>query len=106
MSEKMNFTPKQVIDEVLEQTDYAVKTLRASREALFESNVGEDFKGKVPRPVVMHAISRALTEVKLPGLDYDKFHRGILSLVLFFLEDDDVNLALKIKKELKDTDDE
>lgn len=104
--ETKNFSPKDVLTELYEQSEYAIRILRASRDALFESKVGKGFNGKPPRPVIMHAVSRALTDCKMPTLDYAKFHRGVISLCLFFLEDDDVNLALNLKKELRETDEE
>ena len=102
--ESKNFSQHQVFHDLLVDTQYAVRTLRTSREALSESKIGNDFGGKVPRAVVMHSMSRALTECKLPELDYDKFHRGVIALCLFFLEDDDMNLALKVKNGLMDID--
>ena len=101
--EKKKISADEVYNELSEQVDYAVKLLKDSREALVESHIGKDFKFKPPRAVIMHAISRALTEVDLP-VDYPKLHRGLISLCLFFLEDDDVSLALKIKHELRETD--
>mgnify|MGYP003293528365 CR=1 FL=1 len=98
--ESRNFSAEDVMSQLLEQTKYAINMLHASREALFESKIGDDFNGKVPRPVIMHAISNALTECKMPGLDYDKFNRGVISLCLFFLEDEDVNIALKMREGL------
>lgn len=104
--ETKNFNHKDVLTELYEQSEYAICILRASRDALFESKVGKEFKGKPPRAVIMHAVSRALTDCKMPALDYAKFNRGVISLCLFFLEDDDVNLALNLKKELRETDEE
>lgn len=104
--ESNNFTRNQVIDELLEQTGYAIRLLQASRDALLESHIGKEFDGKPPRPVIMHAVSRALTDCTMPQVDYKKLHRGIISLALFFLEDEDVNIALKIKSDLHDTDKE
>ena len=104
--ETKNFSPNDVLTELYEQSEYAIKILRASRDALFESKVGKDFNGKPPRPIIMHAVSRALTDLNMPSIDYAKFHRGVISLCLFLLEDDDVNLALNLKKELRETDKE
>lgn len=104
-AKKKKFTESEVVDEVCEQIEYAIGILNMGRQSLLESNVGIDFKGKPPRSVIMHAIARALTEVDI-GTDLDKFHRGLISLCLFFLEDEDVTLALKLKGELKDTDKE
>lgn len=104
--ESKNLSAKDVLTELYEQSEYAIHILRASRDALFESKVGKEFNGKPPRPVIMHALSRALTDCNVPNLDYVKFHRGVISLCLFFLEDDDVNLALNLKKELRETDGE
>lgn len=107
MSQESNhFTHDQIIDELLEQTAYAIRMLSASRDALLESHIGKEFNWKVPKPVIMHAVSRALTDCIMPQVDYKKLHRGIISLVIFFLEDEDVNIALKIKKELCETDKE
>lgn len=104
--ESNNFTREQVIDELLEQTAYAVRILRAGRDALLESHIGKEFDGKLPKPVLMHAVSRALTDCIMPQVDYKKLHRGIISLTLFFLEDEDVNIALKIEDDLRETDKE
>lgn len=100
---KKKFTIDEVGEEVCEQIKYAIDVLKMGRQSLVESNVGKDFDSKPPRSVIMHAVSRALTELDI-GLDLAKFHRGLISLCLFFLEDEDVTLALKLKDELKDTD--
>lgn len=104
--ESKNLSAKDVLTELYEQSEYAIRILRASRDALFESKVGKEFNGKPPRPVIMHALSRALTDCRMPDIDNEKFLRGLISLCLFFLEDDDVNLALNLKKELHETDGE
>ena len=96
----MKFTAEQVDDEVCEQIEYAINILKMGRTSLLESNVGKDFDGKPPRSVIMHSVARALTECDIP-VDLDKFHRGLISLCIFFLEDEDVTLALKIKDEVK-----
>lgn len=101
----MKFTVEQVGDEICEQIKYTINILKMGRTSLLESNVGKDFDGKPPRSVIMHAIARALTEIDI-GVDPAKFHRGLISLCLFFLEDEDVTLALKLKDEVKDTDKE
>lgn len=92
--------PNQVMTELCDQTSYAMRILGASREALNESSINKDFKGKVPRLIKMHAMSRALTECEMPDIDHKKFLRGLISVCVFLLEDDDVNLALKIKDDL------
>lgn len=97
------FKPNEVMAELCDQTSYALDILGASREALNESNVGKDFKGKVPRSVKMHMMSRALTECVMPDIDHEKLMRGLISVCVFLLEDEDVNLALKIKTDLLDT---
>ena len=99
----MKFTVEQVGDEVCEQIEYAINILKMGRTSLLDSNVGKDFDGKPPRSVIMHAVARALTECDIP-VDLDKFHRGLISLCIFFLEDEDVTLALKIKDDLPKTD--
>ena len=101
-----NFSRNDVLTEVYEQSEYAIKILHASRDALFDSKLAKQFNGKPPRPVIMHALSRALTECNSPDIDYVKFHRGVISLCFFLLEDDDVNLALNLKAELRKTDKE
>lgn len=104
MSEEKKYTVSEVGDELCEQSEYAIRILGASRKALSDSKIGEDFNGRIPRPVIMHAVSRALTEVNMPSLDQKKFVRGLVSLCVFLLEDEDVNIALKIKEELGKTD--
>lgn len=99
-AEKKKFTASEVGNEVCEQIEYAVNILKMGRTSLLDSNVGKGFDGKPPRSVIMHAVSRALTECDIP-VDLDKFHRGLISLCIFFLEDEDVTLALKIKDEVK-----
>ena len=99
----MKFTAEQVGDEVCEQIEYAINILKMGRTSLLDSNVGKDFDGKPPRSVIMHAVARALTECDI-GVDLDKFHRGLISLCIFFLEDEDVTLALKIKDDLPKAD--
>ena len=99
----MKFTVEQVGDEVCEQIEYAINILKMGRTSLLDSNVGKDFDGKPPRSVIMHAVARALTECDIP-VDRDKFHRGLISLCIFFLEDEDVTLALKIRDDLPKTD--
>lgn len=99
-AEKKKFTASEVGDEVCEQIEYAITILKMYRESLIDSKVGKDFDGKPPRSVIMHAVARALTECDIP-VDLDKFHRGLISLCIFFLEDEDVTLALKIKDEVK-----
>ena len=101
----MKFTAEEVGNEVCEQIEYAIAILKMGRTSLLESNVVKDFDGKPPRSVIMHAVARALTEIDI-GTDLAKFHRGLISLCLFFLEDEDVTLALKLKDELKDIDKE
>lgn len=96
----MKFTAEQVGDEVCEQIEYAINVLKMGRTSLLESNIGKEFDGRPPRSVIMHAVSRALTECDI-AVDLDKFHRGLISLCIFFLEDEDVTLALKIKDEVK-----
>ena len=103
--EKKKFTAEEVGDEVCEQIEYAIGLLSMGRQSLVDSNVGKDFDGKPPRSVLMHAVSRALTECDIP-VDREKFHRGLISLCIFFLEDEDVTLALKIKDDLRNTDEE
>lgn len=102
-AEKKKFTADEVGEEVCEQIEYAISILKMGRQSLIESNVGKDFDGNPPRSVIMHAVARALTEIDI-GVDLAKFHRGLISLCLFFLEDEDVTRALKLKDELKDTD--
>ena len=97
--ESKKFNGNEVLAEVCEQSAYAMRLLGTSREALLDSKVGEQFGGKPPRPVMMHAMSKALTEVNLPDVDHKKFVRGLISALVFLLEDDDVNLALKIKED-------
>ena len=99
----MKFTVEQVGDEVCEQIEYAINILKMGRTSLLDSNVGKDFDGKPPRSVIMHAVARALTECDIP-VDRDKFHRGLISLCIFFLEDEDVTLALKIRDDLPKAD--
>lgn len=99
----MKFTAEQVGDEVCKQIEYAINILKMGRTSLLESNVGKDFDGKPPRSVIMHAVARGLTECDIP-VDRDKFHRGLISLCIFFLEDEDVTLALKIKDDLPKAD--
>lgn len=104
-AEKKKFTLHEVHNEVCEQIEYAIALLQVCRQSLLESNVGKDFEGKPPRSVLMHGIARALTECNIP-VDREKFHRGLISLCIFFLEDEDVTLALKIKDDLHKTDEE
>lgn len=96
----------ELFDELDEQLRYATRILGTARLALFESKIGKQFGGKPPRPVIMHALSRGLTDCEMPDVDDKKFLRGLISLCLFYLEDKDVELALKIKEELSDTDKE
>lgn len=102
--ETKKFGSNEVLDELFEQSGYAIHLLGASRQALLDSKIAKDFNGKPPRHVVMHAVSRALTECEMPYLDHKKFLRGLISLCVFFLEDEDVNLALKIKAALLKSD--
>ncbi len=104
--ESKKFGSNEVLDELLDQSGYAIHLLGASRQALLDSKIAKDFNGKPPRPVIMHAVSRALTECEMPNLDHKKFLRGLISLCVFFLEDEDVNLALKIKEDLLKSDKE
>ena len=94
----------EVLNELFEQSGYAIHLLGAGRQALLDSKIAKDFNGKPPRPVTMYAVSRALTECEMPNLDHKKFLRGLISLCVFFLEDEDVNLALKIKEDLLKSD--
>jgi len=103
--EKKKFTAHEVHNEVCEQIEYAVALLKTGRQLLLESNVGKDFEGKPPRSVLMHGIARALTECDIP-VDREKFHRGLISLCIFYLEDEDVTLALKIRDDLYETDED
>lgn len=102
--ESEEFSAKQVMEDLVEDVKYATAVLGAGRAALLESNIGKSFNGKPPRVVMMHAISRALTSPEVESLDSDQFRRGVIALALFYLEDEDVNLALKIKDELLDAD--
>lgn len=104
-AEKKKFTVDEVHNEVCEQIEYAVDLLQMGRQSLLESNIGKDFEGKPPRSVLMHGIARALTECDIP-VDREKFHRGLISLCIFYLEDEDVTLALKIRDDLYKTDKE
>lgn len=104
-AEKKKFTVEQVGNEVCEQIEYAIALLKAGRQSLLESNIGKDFDGKPPRSVIMHAVARALTECDIP-VNREKFHRGLISLCIFFLEDEDVTLALKIRDDLPKADEE
>lgn len=104
MSEESKGTPAcKVLDDLVDDVQYAVDILRIGKAALLDSNIGKSFHGKPPRAVIMHAVSRALTSPEVDSFDSDKFRRGVIALCLFFLEDEDVNLALKIKNELNDT---
>ena len=98
-----NISSNELFDELKEQMRYATGLLGTARHALFESKIGKQFGGKPPRPVIMHALSRGLTDCEMPDVDDKKFLRGLISLCLFYLEDKDVELALKIKEELSDT---
>lgn len=102
--ESKKFGADEVFTEVLEQTTYALRLLGTSRQALLESNIGKQCEGKPPRLVMMHAISKAVTECDLLNFDHKKFLRGLISVCVYLLEDDDVNIALKIKQDLLDTD--
>lgn len=98
------FTHDDVFNEVYEQSAYAMRMLGASRQALLESHIGKEFGGKPPRAVMMHAMSRAMSECEMPGVDRKKLLRGLVSICVFLLEDEDVNLALRINEELRKTD--
>ena len=102
--ETKKFGSNEVLDELFDQSGYAIHLLGVGRQALLDSKIAEDFNGKPPRPVVMHAVSRALTECEMPQVDQKKLMRGLISLCVFFLEDEDVNLALKIKEDLLKSD--
>lgn len=99
-----NIPMNKVFEELKEQLKYATGLLATARMALFDSKIAKQFNGKPPRPVIMHALSRGLTDCEMPDIDDKKFLRGLISLCLFYLEDKDVELALKIKEELSDTD--
>lgn len=102
--ESQNFSQSEVFKELCDQSVYALRILGAGRQALLESKIASDFNGKPPRTVMMHAVSRALTEVNNANLDREKLMRGLISLCIFLLEDEDVDLALKIKADLLKTD--
>lgn len=102
--ESKNFTSSEIFGELISQSEYATRLLSLSRRALIDSNIGKDFNGKPPRAVIMHAVSRALTEVNMPNIDQKKLLRGLISLCISFLEDEDIRLAMRIKDELGKTD--
>lgn len=102
--ETKKFSDSDVLSEVCEQSAFAMHILGASRQALLDSKIAKDFGGKPPRSVMMHAMSRAIEEADMSALDHKKLMRGLISLCVFFLEDDDVDLALKIKADLIKTD--
>lgn len=99
-----NIPPSKVFKELKDQLKYATGLLGVAREALFESKIAKQFNGKPPRLVIMHAVSRALTNCEMPDIDDKKFLRGLISLCLFYLEDKDVELALQIKEDLLKSD--
>lgn len=98
-------TSNKVFRDLLEELPYAIELLCASRDSLLESHIGKSFDGKPPRSVIMHAVSRALTSDLVP-IDRTKFTRGVTALCLYLLEDEDVNLALKLKDDLSDIEEE
>lgn len=90
----------EILEELKEELKYATLVLGTGREALIESKIGKGFDGKPPKLVTMHALSHSLAACDLPNLERDKFIRGLIALCVFYLEDEDVSLALKLKEEL------
>lgn len=79
-----------IMHELMDNISYAMMVLRGARRALCESEVGEMFKGKIPKAVKMHALMKAIGDLSEADptnkIDRDKLYKGITAVAVWALE--------------------